>query len=131
MFFGKKEKVWSEARRIIGSTLEGCYPPTLNSVFYESSYACPKCGHAMYKTVFPIGGEYKITMSNGKTGYMKRVFTCPDCHYFVTAALDRLSDGKVIEFSCADSSEYNELLDDMDIHGTTQGRRDGGGIIIK
>lgn len=99
------------------------YPQLLTNVFYISSYACPHCGKPMYKTVFPIGNEFIVPTCNGNIE-LKRVFTCPDCKYFVTAAINRLSDDFVYERQCNTQLEYQIEFKKMNDCGTTRGRPD-------
>jgi hypothetical protein len=96
-------------------------PPIIGN-FYVSSYACPYCGKAMYKTVFPVGEEYPIKTNRGNK-CMKRVFTCLKCFKFLTAVDDKLNSGRVYELAVTGSS-YREILEDMNINGTTSGRPD-------
>jgi hypothetical protein len=116
------EHVWIKKRQKIDQTLYGRKEFGLLNEFYISSYACPDCGAAMYKTVFPVGREYPIRTSDGNVK-MKRAFTCPDCNSFYTAAMDLLSDGMVYSLT-ADPVTYKTILFDMDKRGTTQGRLD-------
>ncbi|MBQ2897920.1 MAG: hypothetical protein IJE46_06355 [Clostridia bacterium] len=121
------KNMWQKTNRHVGSTYENRPNPMLTRVFYDSSYACPFCGKPMYKTVFPVGREYPIKVNmSGTAGnaYMKRVFTCPDCRYFATAAISRLSDGTIYEKKVTSNDEYNRLLNALSLAGTTQGRPD-------
>lgn len=124
--------MWNSANRNFSGdfSLIGQVNPMLGDVFYISSYFCPKCGRPMYKTVFPYGGEYRISISNGRAGLMKRVFTCPRCYYFATPASSTLGNGSVYEHNCSSSTEYLNELGSMSRYGTTEGRSDGGIIIV-
>lgn len=106
------------------SLLDFLIPRKPTGNFYESSYVCPYCGDWLYKTVFPIGREYSIqTNTNGITK-IKRVFGCASCQIFLTAAIDKLSDGLVYELKLSNKSDFQTILLDMNSKGTTEGRPD-------
>lgn len=91
--------------------------------FYISSYVCPKCGKALYKTVFPNGYEYPIMTELGKIR-LKRVFTCPNCRIFYAPAPGyRLYNGNGFNLSCS-LNEYDKLLTFMTNVGGVKGRKD-------
>ncbi len=99
-------------------------PPLLTDKFYISSYRCPICGRHMYKTVFPIGGEFPIRTTDGYIS-MKRVFTCKTCLRFFTSLPERkLSCGQYYSLRMDTLNEYKMLLEAFDNHGTTVGRPD-------
>lgn len=93
--------------------------------YYISSYKCPYCTNAMYKTIFPVGEEYHIlTDSKEVSHYMKRVFTCPQCMKFITAIDSKLSTGNFYEISFIDKNNYAFLLRMINEVSTTEGRPD-------
>lgn len=49
-----------------------------------SSYRCPRCGKALYKTTFPEGIDPQFVFNDETGSYVQaaRVFTCPDCLMF-------------------------------------------------
>ena len=99
-------------------------PPLLTDKFYISSYRCPFCGKHMYKTVFPIGGEFPIRTADGYIS-MKRVFTCKTCLKFFTPLPEhKLSCGQYYSLKLKTLDEYKMLLETFDNHGTTVGRPD-------
>ncbi len=99
-------------------------PPLLTDKFYISSYRCPFCGRHMYKTVFPIGGEFPIRTADGYIS-MKRVFTCKTCLKFFTPLPEhKLSCGQYYSLKLKTLDEYKMLLETFDNHGTTDGRPD-------
>lgn len=117
--------MWNEVKKTIRTSSDSSImqrAPYLSNVFYVSSYSCPTCQRAMYKTVFPVGGEYPISISNGKNCRMRRVFTCPECYYYATAAIDRLSDGLIYEHKSSNKSDYNILFTKLNAAGTTTPR---------
>lgn len=92
--------------------------------FYVSSYGCPYCDKALYKTVFPIGKEYPINTNNNRVN-IKRVFTCPSCKSFFAASPgQKIANGKIYTISYLDKNDYLTTLYNMDSCGTTQGRPD-------
>lgn len=99
-------------------------PPLLTDKFYISSYRCPICGRHVYKTVFPIGGEFPIRTSNGYIS-MKRIFTCKTClRFFTPLPGHKLSYGQYYFLRLETLDEYKMLLETYDEHGTTDGRPD-------
>ncbi|SDK71419.1 hypothetical protein [Alkalibacterium thalassium] len=103
--------------------------------FYVSSYVCPDCGSQMYKTVFPPGKEYRITVhkkdktvtGNSKKEIeflIKRLFTCHQCKTLFTAKFNSLSDGFVYESKTLSSSDYVKEIIKINKVGTTEGRSD-------
>lgn len=100
------------------------FSPFLTDKFYISSYRCPICGRHMYKTVFPIGGEFPIRTTNGYIS-MKRIFTCKTCLRFFTPLPGRkLSCGQYYSLKVDTHDEYEFLLATFDEHGSTVGRPD-------
>lgn len=99
-------------------------PPLLTDKFYISSYRCPICGRHVYKTVFPIGGEFPIRTTNGYIS-MKRIFTCKTClRFFTPLPGHKLSYGQYYFLRLETLDEYKMLLETYDEHGTTDGRPD-------
>ena len=91
--------------------------------FYRSSYACPYCGERLYKSVFPVGGEYSINTVNS-TVRLKRVFSCDHCKVFLAPMPGvKLSAGRVY-INKLDATSYSNLMVDMDNNATTEGRPD-------
>ena len=98
--------------------------PYIGTNFYASSYQCPDCGGVLYKTVFPVGGEYRIETETGDIG-LKRVFTCERCKKFLTALPGgKLSDGSFLEKTFTSDGSYQEMLSKMDTRGSRVGRPD-------
>lgn len=95
----------------------------LTDNFYMSADICPYCGRSLYKTVFPPRKEPDIQTRTG-TKFMKRVFTCPECQKFFTAALDLLSDGIIYEYHANSKNEYMYMLRYYDSIETTKARPD-------
>lgn len=99
--------------------------PYLGTNFYVSSYKCPNCGRVLYKTVFPLYGEYRIETEKGVV-WLKRVFTCEQCKKFLSALPGgKLSDGIFIEKNFVSNYDYQKMLTKMDSCGTKIGRMDG------
>lgn len=99
-------------------------PQVIEKNFYIGSPACPHCNRSMFKTVFPIGEEYKIDTSRGVV-QIKRVFTCPLCKvFFAPIPGNRISDGMLFERKFLSESDYKEVLVDMDKCGSLKGRGD-------
>ena len=76
--------------------------------FYYSSYRCPNCGQALYKTAFREGVEPYLQFNDVTHEGIKpaRIFTCPDCLFYYAAPQGyRLLDGRIIatNFSKADA----------------------------
>ena len=119
------DEEWNEKRiKVEKGNFNNSFEYHIIGNFYVSSYICPYCGTTMHKTVFPIGKEYPIKISNGKTVNMKRVFTCITCKTFMTAAIDLLSDGILYEAKFQNEDKYVSLFKDMNDKATTQGRPD-------
>lgn len=99
-------------------------PYVLENNFYISSKTCPICSTTMFKTVFPVDGEYPIQSNTGAIA-LKRVFTCNKCLNFYTAPIGKgISCGTVFVNSCKTLSQYKFELQSMDSCGTTNGRSD-------
>ena len=96
--------------------------------FYYSTYACPYSGKNLYKTVFKVGHEFSINTDDKYHSHigLKRVFTCKETRKFFAAALDRLSDGTIYEYTCDTDKEFIDLLNMMNASATSNGRPDGG-----
>jgi hypothetical protein len=99
-------------------------PQLIGDNFYIGAPVCPHCNEFMFKTVFPVGGEYKIDTSKGFV-QMKRVFTCVLCKVFFTPIPgNRVSDGMVFERKFLSKGDYVDALEHMDKYGSLKGRMD-------
>lgn len=127
----KKESFsWKKRYRYIVENDDGAFfaavskKPYIGSNFYASSYECPYCGDVLYKTVFPVGGEYRIETETD-TVWLKRVFTCERCMKFLSAIPGgKLSDGVFLEKTFITDGSYRETLFKMDTCGSRVGRPD-------
>lgn len=129
-FFQSKEKTSNEKKwNIIEANILENYNiynlnPYLKNNFYISSYQCPDCEGALYKTVFRPGEEYQI-QTQIKTIHLKRVFTCSNCLSFLSAIPGhKLNEGMLFTVKYNDVDSYNKKLNDMNLKGSTDGRND-------
>lgn len=92
--------------------------------FYPGTPRCPICNTSMFKSVFPIGKEYRIKSQNG-TFAIKRIFTCYKCQTFYAPVPGyRLSEQKLFERKIQDLNEYQAVLNHLDTLTTKVGRQD-------
>lgn len=99
-------------------------PQLIGNNFYIGATVCPYCNRPMFKTVFPVGEEYKISTARGNV-QIKRVFTCPSCKVFVAPVPGyRVSDGMVFEKKLLNDEDYKGVLIHMDNCGSLKGRND-------
>ncbi|WP_252223892.1 MULTISPECIES: hypothetical protein [unclassified Clostridium] len=72
----------------------------------------------MFKTVFPVGEEYKIDTSIGGV-QIKRAFTCTLCKvFFAPIPGNRIFDGSLFEIKFLTESCYKDALIHMDKRGS-------------
>lgn len=99
-------------------------PPMLTGKFYISSYKCPLCHTALYKTVFPIGGEMPI-WTEAEDVFLKRVFACNNCNAFIAPDVGKpLNSGNIFVLTNLNDNKYKNLIDTYTKFGTTDGRMD-------
>lgn len=126
----KENFSWGKRYRYVVENDDGAFfaavskKPYIGSNFYASSYECPDCGGVLYKTVFPVGGEYRIETEDG-TVWLKRVFACERCKKFLSAVPGKkLSAGVFLEKTFIIDESYREMLFKMDACGSRVGRSD-------
>ncbi len=86
----------------------------ISKSFYTSSYACPHCNNALYKSVANMG-----IMVDGDMLAINNVFACTECKkLFATGAGHRLNDGTYCEME--DSSLFNRAFKLTDIIGLSE-----------
>ncbi|MEG0528694.1 MAG: hypothetical protein RR531_14380 [Longicatena sp.] len=120
-----KEKKWNviEANILENYNIYNSSPYLKNN-FYISTYQCPHCEGALYKTVFKYGDEYPI-QTQIRTINLKRVFTCSNCLSFFSAIPGfKLNEGILFKVKYDNVDCYNKKLNDMNLKGSTDGRND-------
>ncbi|MGG1597830.1 hypothetical protein [Paenibacillus naphthalenovorans] len=95
----------------------------LGPYWYPSAYNCDECGGELFKTVFPVGREFKVKVKQEVWG-LKRAFTCPVCSIIYGPKPGyRYTEVKASN-KYLNRIEYIEAVRTMGIESTLTGRKD-------
>ena len=98
--------------------------------YQYSSYRCPTCGKALYKTIFHDGNAPHLVFNDRIGSYIEpaRIFTCFDClNFFAVQKGHRLIEGSIIMTKFPESQAgvdlYNMWFEIFNTIGDINARR--------